>query len=280
MNKLKSTKGGCRGTILVADDTAYVRIMLRKTLEPMGFDVIEAQNGAEAEQLLAQYENVSLLLLDIQMPGQDGLETLRNLREQGNKIPVIMLTASTQKENLMEAAKLGISAFMAKPFDRMKLRARVMATLEAGSASPPPVTPNKAHQVLIVDPLLQFRHLMKDILVGTPYQILLCPNADAAIQEFSRLTPNICLVNSLFTEHTDPHRLAEMRDNTESLRSMALVAYASDGELGCDQESLSPLKAGGVDECLPYPFGRDELVAVIEGVVKSRSEVDGVAKTS
>ncbi|MBT3786697.1 response regulator [bacterium] len=117
--------------VLIVDDTSFVRKMVRLTLEPEGFQFLEAKNGIEAEEILQQHKEVSVVILDVDMPLQDGITTLRNLRNNGNHVPVIMLTANKKKEILREATRLGICAFFTKPFQEDRFREKVNRAVQA-----------------------------------------------------------------------------------------------------------------------------------------------------
>ena len=106
--------GGDR--ILICDDEELVRWSLREHLVEQGYDVVEASNG---EDFLEKVDQVapSLAILDLMLPGADGMTCLRRVREQGNDLPVIMLTAVGAVEPVIEATKLGASTYITKPFD-------------------------------------------------------------------------------------------------------------------------------------------------------------------
>jgi len=157
-----------RGTVLTVDDASYIRISVRKNLEGIGFDVIEASSGPEAEEALRRHKDVSIVIMDVMMPGQSGVETLKKIRQAGNQVPILFLTTSTQKETLMEAAKYGISGFLAKPFDRYELRSRVMQIFEELQKSD---DTTKINKVLIVDNQTQFRTILSALLEELEYEV-------------------------------------------------------------------------------------------------------------
>ena len=109
--------------ILVVDDDsmnlARTRIILSKE-----YDVILAESGAEALKLLGTQE-VDLVLLDIDMPEMNGMETFRNMKKAGIKAPVIFLTASGLEEDVVSAIKLGAVNYLKKPFLPQELLKRV-----------------------------------------------------------------------------------------------------------------------------------------------------------
>jgi two-component system nitrogen regulation response regulator GlnG len=115
--------------VLVADDEASIRFVLREALEGMGCAVEEARTGEDARRMLTD-EPFDLALLDIRMPGPTGLELLAELASRGTQAPiVVILTAQQSFEHAIEAMKLGAFDFMTKPFDLAQLRATVEKAL-------------------------------------------------------------------------------------------------------------------------------------------------------
>lgn len=104
------------GTILVADDDATVRGNLSLLLRSEGFTVVEAADGVEAAERL-QDSTLSLALLDLRMPGCDGMELLRRFENRLEETPVIMVTALGGSKAAIEAMKLGAYDYITKPFD-------------------------------------------------------------------------------------------------------------------------------------------------------------------
>lgn len=113
--------------ILVADDEPRMIGFIRMNLELENFQVIEAHNGQEAlEMIRTQLPDV--VLLDVMMPKLDGYETLKMLREFSN-IPVIMLTAKGEEEDIVYGLELGADDYIPKPFSPRELSSRVRAVL-------------------------------------------------------------------------------------------------------------------------------------------------------
>ena len=113
--------------ILIADDEAEIRDLLYLYLEKDGYDVLEAEDGAQALSLL-QSEDVDLVILDIMMPGIDGYRVLRNIRENNN-IPVIMLSAKSSDADKILGLDLGADDYITKPFQPLEAVARVNSNI-------------------------------------------------------------------------------------------------------------------------------------------------------
>jgi len=115
--------------ILIVDDEKNIRLTLSQALETLGMPVQTAVDGEEALQKL-QDSDFSLVLLDLKLPGMDGLEVLRRIRESRPKTRVIMITAHGTIDYAVEAMKLGAVDFLRKPFSPNEIRRLVRQVLE------------------------------------------------------------------------------------------------------------------------------------------------------
>jgi two-component system response regulator MprA len=116
--------------ILVVDDERAVRESLRRALELEGYEIELAGDGSEALQALKDEESQpDAVILDVLMPGIDGLEVCRRLRAAGNSVPVLMLTARDEVENRVAGLDAGADDYVTKPFALEELLARVRALL-------------------------------------------------------------------------------------------------------------------------------------------------------
>ena len=115
--------------ILVVDDERAVRESLRRALELEGYEIELADDGAQALERLASGDEPDAMILDVLMPGVDGLEVSRTLRRKGSRLPILMLTARTQVEDRVEGLDAGADDYVTKPFALEELLARVRALL-------------------------------------------------------------------------------------------------------------------------------------------------------
>jgi two-component system response regulator MprA len=116
--------------ILVVDDERAVRESLRRALELEGYEIELAGDGVEALTTLAKDETQpDAVILDVLMPGVDGLEVCRRLRATGNRVPVLMLTARDEVESRVSGLDAGADDYVTKPFALEELLARVRALL-------------------------------------------------------------------------------------------------------------------------------------------------------
>lgn len=118
--------------VLVVDDDLNLLKMVSRTLELEGYRVLTAGNGKQA-LLVIEKQNPDLVLLDIMMPGMDGFEVCERVRDFSN-IPIVMLTAKGQIEDIRHGLDLGADDYMTKPFGADELLARVKAVLRRSDA--------------------------------------------------------------------------------------------------------------------------------------------------
>lgn len=121
--------------VLVVDDEKNMRDLLRIYLSNEGFEVTEAEGGAAAVNLLNQ-TTFDLVILDIMMPGMDGWEVCRRIRENA-QTPILMLTARSETKDKVQGLQLGADDYLVKPFDPEELTARVNALLRRAKLTIP-----------------------------------------------------------------------------------------------------------------------------------------------
>jgi two-component system KDP operon response regulator KdpE len=114
--------------ILVIDDEPAIRRFLRTSLGAEGYDVLEGEDGETGLAMLRR-NAVDLLVLDLGLPGMDGLEVLSRLRESGSSLPVIVLSSRTDEKGKVKALDLGADDYVTKPFGTDELLARIRAAL-------------------------------------------------------------------------------------------------------------------------------------------------------
>lgn len=113
-------------TILTVDDSKSIREAVRFSLEPLGYNIVEAEDGVEGiEQLKA--EKVDLVITDLNMPNMDGLEFIAEVRKYDtfNGLPLVMLTTEGQAEKMRAGKQAGASGWIVKPFNELQLELTV-----------------------------------------------------------------------------------------------------------------------------------------------------------
>jgi two-component system phosphate regulon response regulator OmpR len=132
--------------ILVVEDDPRTRALLQSYLQEMGFQVVVAADGEQLETLLAK-QKIDLLVLDLMLPGEDGLSLCRRLRGKGLDVPIIMLTAKGGDVDRIVGLELGADDYLAKPFNPRELVARIKAVLRRDRK--PPAGAPAAHDAVI-----------------------------------------------------------------------------------------------------------------------------------
>lgn len=119
--------------ILVVDDEARMRKLVSDFLVREGFEVLEAEDGEKAMDLIYSNKDIALVILDVMMPKMDGWQVLREIRES-SQVPVIMLTARADEKDELRGFELGVDEYVTKPFSPRTLVARVNAILRRTGA--------------------------------------------------------------------------------------------------------------------------------------------------
>ena len=119
--------------ILVVDDEARMRKLVKDFLSVKGFTVLKASNGEEAVDLFFEQKDIALIILDVMMPKMDGWETCRTIRKY-SQVPIIMLTARSEERDELQGFNLGVDEYISKPFSPKILVARVEAILRRSNA--------------------------------------------------------------------------------------------------------------------------------------------------
>ena len=121
--------------ILIVDDEARMRKLIKDFLVAKGYSILEAEDGEKALEVFEENENkISLILLDVMMPKLDGWSVLRQIR-QTSKVPIIMLTARGEEQDELFGFELGVDEYISKPFSPKILVARVEAILKRTAPS-------------------------------------------------------------------------------------------------------------------------------------------------
>lgn len=121
--------------ILVVDDEARMRKLVKDFLTVKGFQVIEAEDGEQAVDMYFKQKDIALVILDVMMPKMDGWQVCKTIREY-SQVPIIMLTARGEERDELQGFKLGVDEYISKPFSPKILVARVEAILRRSKASP------------------------------------------------------------------------------------------------------------------------------------------------
>lgn len=125
------------GFILTVDDSRMMRQMIGGSVEALGYNILEAEHGKAALDLLDERgEEVELILLDVNMPVMDGFQTLQALKDDDRlrDIPVIMVTTEGEKARIVQAIRMGAVNYVVKPFTPEELATRIVDALDQAGA--------------------------------------------------------------------------------------------------------------------------------------------------
>jgi len=133
--------------ILVVDDDARLRDLLNRYLNEQGYAVRVVPDATEMDRYLAR-ERYDLMILDLMLPGEDGLSVCRRLRGGGENLPIIMLTAKGDEVDRIVGLEVGADDYLPKPFNPRELLARIQAVLRRRPPVSPPGAPTTEQQVV------------------------------------------------------------------------------------------------------------------------------------
>ncbi len=122
--------------ILMVDDDLRMRELLQRYLTEQGFTIQAVSDSVEMDNVL-KHEHVDLLVLDLMLPGEDGLAICRRIRSSGNMMPIIMLTARGDEVDRIIGLEMGADDYLPKPFNPRELLARINAIMRRQSLTPP-----------------------------------------------------------------------------------------------------------------------------------------------
>jgi len=121
--------------LLVVDDDARLRALLQRFLAEQGFRVTSAADAAAARRALAGFE-FDLVVLDVMMPGESGIELVESLRREGQEVPILMLTARGAPDDRIAGLEAGVDDYLGKPFDPRELALRIRTILRRAAPAP------------------------------------------------------------------------------------------------------------------------------------------------
>ena len=137
--------------ILVVDDDARIRDLLRRYLTQEGLEVILAEDGKALNRILLR-DTVDLIVLDLMMPGEDGLSICRRLRAANDRTPIVMLTAKGEDVDRIVGLEVGADDYLGKPFNPRELLARIHAVLRRRPPQEAPGAPSGDNEVVTFGP--------------------------------------------------------------------------------------------------------------------------------
>ncbi len=257
--------------VLTIDDSKTLRMIIGKHLAPFGIQMFQAENG---EQGIARARETSpdVILLDYNMPVMDGYHTLIELKADGalKAIPVIMLTTETVKETVIKLVKLGLKDYIAKPFTREVLLAKLNPILgiynEAegipgqSSMLTPQIAPaSDKPTILAIDDKANILELLKEYL-GEQFQIITADSGKAALHAIAHHRFNYMFLDLSMPDMTGLEVLEYYLKNNGNGASVKRVAAMT---LRTAQTDIEKAEAAGISAFLYKPFNNDETAKVL-----------------
>jgi signal transduction histidine kinase/DNA-binding response OmpR family regulator len=237
--------------VLVIDDDATVRSLMRRYLSREGFEVVTADGGREGLEF-ARDLHPSVITLDVFMPDMDGWSVLQAIKQDAelSRIPVIMMTISDEKQ---KGFTLGASGYLTKPVDRVQLT-QLLDRFKTMAGAP---------RALIVEDDLNAREMMRRLLVGEGWAVSVAANGREALDRLTAERTDLILLDLMMPEMDGFEFLAEFRKNPEFTSTPVIVVTAADLSLA-DRRRLN----GGVEHILQKAAsGQEDFLQQIRGLV-------------
>lgn len=193
---------GRKGTILIVDDERDVLLFISKVFQPQGYNTITAASGIEALKYLHELAGkIDLVLLDLAMPEMGGIQVLKAIRKDYGELPVIILTAYSERRNEVES--IGIEGFMTKPYSLEELYNKVSSVLARQEFDKATLEPEQgmvpAAKILIVDDEKQVCELIAGVLredvADVDFQVKAAFSGEEALKTAREFEPDIAIVD-------------------------------------------------------------------------------------
>jgi two-component system, sensor histidine kinase and response regulator len=262
--------------VLIVDDNATNRKLLHQTFKRWGANPCSAESGREAIDLMAAAEvagePISLLVLDLEMPGMDGFEVVESLRQDSNsnKSTIMMLSSGGQRGDAARCKKLGISAYLFKPFKQSELLDAVLIALNHSQAEGDKMSLITRHAlrehrpplaVLIAEDNNVNQQLAVRILEKRGHSVVVASNGQNALAALEKQNFDVVLMDIQMPEVDGYQATAAIRDREKvtgkHVRIIAMTAHA----LEADRQKCL---AAGMDGYLSKPIEAAEMIAAIE----------------
>ena len=269
-------------TILVVEDDHLNLKLCRSILEMEGFKIIAAMEAEEGLKL-AHEHHPDLILMDIQLPGMDGLTATGIIKKDPNlkDIPVIALTAHAMDGDDLKAYAAGCSGYITKPIEVRSFRESIRQWLKGkATASDHPETTTAISQkasrpsryqknILIVDDELLNRKLLSGILTSKPYDLTIAASGREALAKINEQLPDIILLDIMMPD-MDGYEVTKLLKNNPETRDIPIILITA---LTDYQSKIKGLEAGA-DEFLNKPVQAEELLTRIQSLLRMKEYHD------
>jgi len=242
------------GRVLLAEDNPATQQLVRSILEPAGCELVVAANGKEALHALAEGE-YDLVLMDVQMPEMDGLETTRRLRARGDSVPVIGFSAHLGERDIPDCFAAGMDSFMRKPFKSEQLLGLLAQWLSGGRPAGPPAAEEGrfSARILVVEDDPHLQRLIQVLLDGQGYELQLAEDGEAALELFAAQRFDLVLMDCNLPRMDGMETTRRLRRLGHTMPVIAMTAHT-------DTDFLRGCRDAGMDDYLSKPYKTGELL--------------------
>jgi CheY-like chemotaxis protein len=248
--------------ILVVEDNETNMKLVRDVLQAKGYSTLEATTGEDAVEL-ARTLDPALVLMDVQLPGIDGVEALAQLRGDPRTcaIPVVALTAQAMRGDSDRFLDVGFDGYLSKPVDVVELIRLVEST---AIASDPPA------KILVVDDGPENVRLLGAVLVARGYEVVTATDGQAALDLVETEDPDLVLLDVMMPGLDGYAVCSQLRANDATAVLPVIMVTSSVG-----QERRKAIEAGA-DDFIPKPFNHDELLTRVRSLLRIKRYHDTI----
>ena len=261
--------------ILLVEDDASLRHLTKSTLELLGqHQVLACESGIRAIASAGAF-HPDLMLLDVSMPGLDGMQTLQALRRQPGMVavPAVFLTTRTQAQDVSQYRGLGAVDVIAKPFDPKHLFDRITAVLAAIEPQEVDSSLPRRRSVLVVEDDPGIRFLIGFLLEQQGFQMRAAEDGTAGLALIQNEAPADLAILDIMMPGTDGLTLLDHMKQLPSWRSVPVMMMTTKS----DEASVARALAAGADDYLVKPFEPAELLFRLSRLVSGTSSSAGTA---
>ncbi len=251
------------GSILVVDDNPLNRLLIKKVVSSMGMSVEEADNGKLALELM-NIEKFDLVLLDIKMPGMDGIEVLEAIRskQQYKDLPVMMMSAVDDLRTIKKCLNMGAVDYLSKPFDIKLVQSRIYYTLKTATTSTEvePLPRKESHsRILVVDDEPLNLQLISHSLTGRGYHLQLMENPKEALKVLATEHYDLILLDINMPDINGMEMLETIKEDESMKNTPVLMLSALD-----DFKTIRECMEKGANDYVSKPFKKVMLMSRVE----------------
>lgn len=245
--------------ILVVEDSELIRQIIARELRQYGYNVLQAANG-EKGLAIAKIEKPDLITLDVIMPGIDGYETCKRLREdpETQDIPVIMVTSRDTQEERIKGFETGAVEYFVKPFVPNQLANYIKVLFETKKA-------RRKEKALVIEDTKTTRHIIKHILEKQGLKVFTAENGKVALDMMKRVAPDIIL-SDIYMPVMDGFQVCHEVKKSPETSPIPFVFLTSSGK----KDDILKGLALGANDYLTKPFDEDELLARVNNLLTSK----------